>query len=111
MPRAPPEVNADSGLRGPGAAVQGAASDRLVLDGWFCGGIGFAANFVGKRGFVFFAVFVLLVEIPRGVALKILLASLFGPRDLGSSPGFAKFQNEADLGSHSRFDRHDADAS
>ena len=90
--------------------MQGAAFDRLVLDRWFRGRIGITANSVGKWGFVFFAMFVLLVEIPRGVSFKILLASLFVARELGSLPGPASFQGEVELGLHCRSNRHGVDA-
>jgi hypothetical protein len=111
MPRAAPEVNADFGLREPGTAVQGAAFDRLVLDRWFRGGIGVTANSVGKRGLVFFAMFVLLVEIPRGVLVEVLSASLLVAGDLGSSSRVATFQAEAEFGNRPGSERHVDDAS
>ena len=56
---------ADAAFRVPGADVPGPLADRMVLDEWFCGGIGVATNSLGKHGFVLFAMFILLVEIPR----------------------------------------------
>jgi hypothetical protein len=50
-------------------------------------------------------VFVLFVEIPCRVPIEVLPTSLFGARDLGSSPGFANFKNEAELG-HSTGNNH-----
>src|SRR5712692_433869 len=92
MSRASPEVLPDTGFRVPGVAVQSPPSDRVVLDGWFCGGIGIAANSVGEHGLVLFALFILFVEIPRGVPVEILPVSLFVARDLGRSSRFANFQ-------------------
>ena len=65
MPRASPEVIADTGLWDHRALVQGTPFNRLVLDRWLCGGIGIPANFVGKHHLELFAVFILFVEIPR----------------------------------------------
>jgi hypothetical protein len=83
----------------------------VVLDGRFRGGIGIAANFVGKYDFVLLAMFVLLDEIPSGVAVQVLPASLSVARDLGSCPGFATFQDEAELSNRSGSGRHGDDAS
>jgi len=58
-----------------------------------------------------FAVFVLFVEIPRRVSIEVLPASLFAARDLGSSSGFANFQNEVELGHRTGNNRHSIDAS
>jgi len=54
-----------------------------------------------------FAVFVLFVEIPCRVPIEVLPTSLFGARDLGSSPGFANFKDEVELG-HSVGNNHDS---
>jgi hypothetical protein len=56
-------------------------------------------------------VFVLFVEIPCRVPLEVLPTSLFGARDLGSSPGFANFQNEVELGHSTGNNHHSIDAS
>jgi len=58
-----------------------------------------------------FAVFVLFVEIPRRPSIEVLPASLFAARDLGSSSGFANFQNEVELGHGIGNNRHSIDAS
>ena len=55
--------------------------------------------------------FVLFVEIPRRVSIEVLPASLFAARDLGSSSGFANFQNEVELGHRIGNNRHSIDAS
>jgi hypothetical protein len=47
----------------------------------------------------------LFVEIPCRVPIEVLPTSLFGARDLGSSPGFANFQDEVELG-HSIGNNH-----
>jgi hypothetical protein len=91
--------------------VQGTPSHRLVLDGRLCGGVGIAANSVGKHGLVLFAVFILFVEIPRGVPVEILPVSLFVARDLGRSPRSANFKNEIELGYRTRHNHYSIDAS
>jgi hypothetical protein len=58
-----------------------------------------------------FAVFVLFVQIPSRVPIEVLPASVFGARDLGSSPGFANFNDEGELGHNSGHNRHGTDAS
>jgi len=58
-----------------------------------------------------FAVFVLFVEIPCRVPIEVLPTSLFGARDLGSSPGFANFQDEVELGHSTGNNHHSIDAS
>ena len=55
--------------------------------------------------------FVLFVEIPCRVSIEVLPASLFAARDLGSSSGFANFQNEVDMGGRTGNNRHSIDAS
>jgi hypothetical protein len=50
-------------------------------------------------------VFVLFVEIPCRVPIEVLPVSLFGARNLGTSPGFANCTHEAELG-HSTGNRH-----
>jgi hypothetical protein len=47
MPRASPEVLPDARLRNCRAALQGAPSHWMVLDGRLCGGIGIAADSLG----------------------------------------------------------------
>lgn len=111
MPRASPEVIPDTGLRDHRAVVQGTPFNRLVLDRWFYGGVGIPANAVGKHGLVLFPVFILFVEIPRGVPVTVLPASLLIASDLGRSPGFANFQNEAELGNPAGCGHHRDDAS
>ena len=111
MPGASRAGLADAAFRVPGADLPGLPADRVVLDGRFCGGIGIAANFVGKYHFVLLAMFVLLDEIPSGVSLKVLPASLFVARDLGSCPGFASLQVEVELSNRSGSGRHGDDAS
>jgi hypothetical protein len=56
-------------------------------------------------------VFVLFVEIPCRVSIEVLPASLFAARDLGSSSGFANFQDEVELGHRTGNNRHSIDAS
>jgi hypothetical protein len=56
-------------------------------------------------------VFILFVEIPCRVPIEVLPTSLFGARDLGSSPGFANFQDEVELGHSTGNNRHSIDAS
>jgi hypothetical protein len=56
-------------------------------------------------------VFVLFVEIPSRVSIEVLPASLFAACDLGSSPGFASFQDEVELGRRTGNNRHSIDAS
>jgi hypothetical protein len=56
-------------------------------------------------------VFILFVEIPCRVPLEVLPAALFVARDLGSSSGFANFQNEVALGHSTGNNRHSIDAS
>jgi len=58
-----------------------------------------------------FAVFVLFVEIPCRVPIEVLPTSLFGARDLGSSPGFANFKDEVELGHNAGNNHHSIDAS
>jgi hypothetical protein len=58
-----------------------------------------------------FAVFILFVEIPCRVPVEVLPTSLFGARDLGSSPGFANFKDEAELGHSAGNSHHSIDAS
>jgi aerobic-type carbon monoxide dehydrogenase small subunit (CoxS/CutS family) len=58
-----------------------------------------------------FAVLVLFVEIPCRVPIEVLPTSLFGARDLGSSPGFANFQDEVELGHSIGNNHHNLDAS
>ena len=111
MPGASRAGLADAAFRVPGADLPGLPADRVVLVGRFCGGIGIAANFVGKYDFVLLAMFVLLDEIPGGVSVQVLPASVFVARDLGSCPGLATFQNEAELSNRSGPGRHDDDAS
>jgi len=53
----------------------------------------------------------LFVEIPCRVPIEVLPTSLFGARDLGSSPGFANFQDEIELGRSTGNNRHSIDAS
>ena len=55
--------------------------------------------------------FVLFVEIPCRVSIEVLPASLFGARDLGSSSGFANFQDEVELGHRTGNNGHSIDAS
>jgi len=55
--------------------------------------------------------FVLFVEIPRRIPVEILPSSLFVARDLGSSPRFANFQDEAELGHSTSNNHHSIDAS
>ena len=55
--------------------------------------------------------FVLFVEIRCRVSIEVLPASLFAARDLGSSSGFANFQNEVELGHRTGNNRHSIDAS
>ena len=111
MPRASPEVVPDARFRKHRAVVQSPPSHWLVLDGRLCGGFGIAANSVGKHGLVLFAVFILFVEIPRGVPVEILLVSFFVTRDLGSPSGFTNFQDEVELGYPTRHNHHSIDAS
>ena len=111
MPRASPEVVTDIGLRVLGIAVPGAPPDRLVLDRRFSSRIVVAADSLGQRVTLLFAVFVLFVEIPRGIPVEILPVPLFVAGDLGSSPGFANFQNEVELGDGSSNSHHGTDAS
>jgi hypothetical protein len=56
-------------------------------------------------------VFVLFVEIPCRVSIEVLPASLFAARDLGSSSGFANFQDEVELGHRTGNNGHSIDAS
>jgi hypothetical protein len=56
-------------------------------------------------------VFVLFVEIPCRVPIEVLPTSLFGARDLGSSPGFANFKDEVELGHSTGNNHHSIDAS
>jgi hypothetical protein len=58
-----------------------------------------------------FAVFVLFVQIPCRVPVEVLPASLFGARDLGSSPGRANFKDEAELGHSTGNNHHGIDGS
>jgi hypothetical protein len=58
-----------------------------------------------------FAVFVLFVEIPCRIPIEVLPASLFGARDLGSSPWFANLKDEAGLGHSAGNNHHSFDAS
>jgi hypothetical protein len=58
-----------------------------------------------------FAVFVLFVEIPCRVLIEVLPAALFGARDLGSSPGFANFKDEVELGHGAGNNHHSIDVS
>jgi hypothetical protein len=58
-----------------------------------------------------FAVFVLFVEIPYRIPIEVLPASLFGARDLGSSPWFANFKDEAGLGDSTGNNHHGIDGS
>ena len=94
MPRASPEVVLDARLRNHRASVQSPPSHWLVLDGGLRRGFGIATNFVGKHRLVLFAVFILFVEIPRGVPVEILPVSFFVTRDLGSPSGSTNFQDE-----------------
>ena len=55
--------------------------------------------------------FVLFVEIPCRVPIEVLPTSLFGARDLGSSPGFAHFKDEVELGHSTGNNHHSIDAS
>lgn len=55
--------------------------------------------------------FVLFVEIPCRVPIEVLPASLFGARNLGSSPGFANFKDEAELGHSTGNSHHGIDGS
>jgi hypothetical protein len=66
---------------------------------------------LGKHVTLLFAVFVLFVEIPCRVPIEVLLTSLFGARDLGSSPGLANFKDEVELGHSAGNNRHSIDAS
>jgi hypothetical protein len=58
-----------------------------------------------------FAVFVLFVEIPCRVPIEVLPVSLFGARHLGTSPGFANFKHEAELGHRTGNHHHGIDGS
>jgi hypothetical protein len=58
-----------------------------------------------------FAVFVLLVEIPCRVPIEVLPASLFAARNLGTSPGFANFKDQAELGHSTGNNHHGIDGS
>ena len=58
-----------------------------------------------------FALFVLFVEIPCRIPIEVLPASLFGARDLGSSPGLANFKDEAELGHSIGSSHHGTDGS
>jgi hypothetical protein len=91
--------------------VQGTPSHWLVLDGRLCGGVGIAANSVGKHGLVLFAVSILFVEIPRGVPVEILPVSLSVARDLGRSSRIANFQDEVEFGTRAGCGHHADDAS
>jgi hypothetical protein len=51
----------------------------------------------------------LFVEIPCRVPIEVLPASLFGARDLGSSPGFANFEAKAELGHGTGNNHHGVD--
>jgi hypothetical protein len=91
--------------------VQGTPSYWLVLDGRLCGGITIAANSVGEHGLVLFAMFILFVEIPRGVSVEILPVSILIACDLGRSPRFANFKDEIELGYRASHSHHSIDAS
>jgi hypothetical protein len=91
--------------------VPGTPFDRLVVDGRFCSRIVVAADSLGYHVTLLFAVFVLFVEIPCRVPIQVLPTSLFGARDLGSSPGFANFQYEVELGHSTGNNHHRIDAS
>ena len=98
MSRASPEIFTDSGFRNGRAALQGTPSHRMVVDRGICSGIGIAANSVDEHGFVLHAVFVLPVEISRGIAFEILLISLFVAGHLGCCPRLPNFQGQAEFG-------------
>ena len=55
--------------------------------------------------------FVLFVEIPCRIPIEVLPASLFGARDLGSSPWIANFKDEAELGHSTGNNHHGTDGS
>ena len=83
--------------------------DLLVLDRWFCHGIGVAADCAGECHLVFPAVRVLPGKVPRGIAIAALPAPLSATCDLGSSPRSANSADQAELGAHSGGGRHGAD--
>jgi hypothetical protein len=56
-------------------------------------------------------VFVLFVEIPRGVPVEILPVSVFVARHLGRPPGSENFKDEIELGYRTRHNHHSIDAS
>jgi len=75
--------------------------DWPVLDWRFRRGIHVTADRLGECRFFFLGMFVLPGRVPRGIAVEILPASLFGPCHVGSSAGFANFPDQAEIGNRS----------
>ena len=89
--------------------MPGSRADGLVLDRWFCGGNGVAANPLGQLRLMLCPVPVLFNKIPRGLAVEILPAGLFIACHMGSSPRFAHFHDQTVLGNRSGSRRHRVD--
>jgi hypothetical protein len=81
--------------------VQHLPAGWLVLDGRFCHGIGIATNGLGECPFVFRPVFILSGEIPSGISVEVLLASVFVACDLGGAPRFAGYSDRTDFSNRS----------
>ena len=99
---------ADGGPRFYVVLVQCSPLDRLVLDRWICHGIDLAANRAGKRHPIFSALRLLPGQVPRGVAVAVLPASLFAPCDLGTLPRPANCPDQTEIGTYPGGGHHPA---
>ena len=89
-------------LSRPGATVACVPVDWLVLDWRFCGRLNLAANSLGKRTAVLFALSTLFITFSYRVPIEILPASVSATSDLGSAARIADFRNEASLSAEHR---------
>ncbi len=78
-----------------GAALASITAHRLGVDGRIRCGICIAADAVGERRVVLFALFILFVEVSDRIAFAALSAFVFTASDMGSFPRFANCKDEA----------------
>lgn len=81
-----------------GPLVACVPADRLVVDRRFCGRLTVAANALGKRTAVLFALYAVLITISYRVAIEILPASFYVAGNLGSASRIADLGTAAALG-------------
>jgi hypothetical protein len=87
------------------ANVSGSSVDRLVVDCWIRSGIAIAADCLDERRSMLFPLLFLPGKVSCALSFEIMPASLSGPSDLGSGPGFARDSTQTEFSHRHRF-RH-----